>query len=1016
LKSLLYVSDGQKVIVKNSRSLIDKEMTMNVSESKRQGWLNYLKKCEIQHIEKIYDDNENAVNLAYIEFNNIFIPQKTEITYSDTETSIKLFNVFDIPNNGKYTFSDEDKFVRIKQKCYIDDGIVGADGIEYYNHLDFELSDKGNFDEKIGMYKDYLPIDGISHELYYYPKEKYYNVYKCVISNSDEEDITFTVSDIYCASPYRYIIYKDNNYDIYSGTNSDGKSFDSISLENNKYYYVDNGNISKFYDSYDDAYSDVIDKGLDESTIYKKTDLKTEISFQDRKYSDFFYNDGIYPSFETEYTKMLNGEDYSLEGSDNIYIKTNYSASDYSDQVFLILNDSYDMSLSYDVDYMSNEGFYRYFNVMGDNISGTSENNYIIVDGNKYFESANSYYNVKIGISEYHLNILDETKGNIVVSGITEKVICNKDSNGIISSVTKVSLKDNDYVGVTYQTVPYGTYIIKGKTYLADKYSVKSGDGFTYERRITYDGAMSGSMVINEVIGQRNIRCTPIMSENMTEEEKYAERSVICSTLMNNSSSFSFRFSRHIFDSYEGKNDFSLIINDVKDTEQSSNDYINVYQLSTFYEIPFVPNNSFSSDIGREWDRDETFVEKETYNNIQETADMERDMYIPSKCSMEMNDCEGIPMTMEDVNEIDYNFHFRTRNMSGWTAYEDYGKSSELSKLCSSYFCLDYPLYSGMTNGGENNDDESYNKICSASDILWFLGFSDNDVYFQKDKLSHSFIRIEFYDSPNPNTQSLLFYSTIFLDETNLYEKFIKGCNDAINNYLTVNECKIEDGNFIKIDSDVIDSIHVNTELSKLKRTSTSTSEVVTKIDNESYRLSCQFVTKDRYEARNSSDGFYAYIFKDFSTYERSRTIYMKVEFNHAGYGKTVGMYYPRKFFIESGGTKVYLGDFTTSYATLNGSDKEYELYDNSTIVIWENSKPIYYEIKSEIQKDLSVIKRGYKLKNIYRQQFIGIKVIYDKEKKKYRYYLPFVDSTCYKDNKMIFNLWEIKFNEIDGN
>ena len=38
------------------------------------------------------------------------------------------------------------------------------------------------------------------------------------------------------------------------------------------------------------------------------------------------------------------------------------------------------------------------------------------------------------------------------------------------------------------------------------------------------------------------------------------------------------------------------------------------------------------------------------------------------------------------------------------------------------------------------------------------LGFTDEDVYYQKKKISKSFIRLSFYNNKNPLDQMLLFY------------------------------------------------------------------------------------------------------------------------------------------------------------------------------------------------------------------------------------------------------------------
>ena len=57
---------------------------------------------------------------------------------------------------------------------------------------------------------------------------------------------------------------------------------------------------------------------------------------------------------------------------------------------------------------------------------------------------------------------------------------------------------------------------------------------------------------------------------------------------------------------------------------------------------------------------------------------------------------------------------------------------------------------------------------------------------------------------------------------------------------------------------------------------------------DENNRLSSRITVKGRNMLNESSDGFYLYLFKEFSRSLHPRTIYMKVEFNHAGYGQKV--------------------------------------------------------------------------------------------------------------------------------
>jgi len=181
------------------------------------------------------------------------------------------------------------------------------------------------------------------------------------------------------------------------------------------------------------------------------------------------------------------------------------------------------------------------------------------------------------------------------------------------------------------------------------------------------------------------------------------------------------------------------------------------------------------------------------------------------------------------LTSITYNLHFRVRDLvnEGW----QYMDSSAIWN-------------NGVTpsNLGENN----------VSDMLYYLGYSDNDVQNQKMNLKKTFLRLSFYDSKDPLTQKLLYYSTIFFDSGSLFGKYIKA-------------------------------------KSQLNKKGLSTTNIVLNSQDTDYRLDCSFVVRDEYFTEKSSEGFNFYYFPD-AIENGERTIYMKIEFNHAKYGRTVPM------------------------------------------------------------------------------------------------------------------------------
>jgi hypothetical protein len=180
--------------------------------------------------------------------------------------------------------------------------------------------------------------------------------------------------------------------------------------------------------------------------------------------------------------------------------------------------------------------------------------------------------------------------------------------------------------------------------------------------------------------------------------------------------------------------------------------------------------------------------------------------------------------------------------------------------------------WNGFDYNGSNFDSSKFNKFNSysgkTSDLIGYLNFTDDDIFYQKKKVSQSFLRLSFYSSNDPIEQKLLYYSTIFLDGGELYGKYIKQLsflkeqgvlngliNEQYKNALVV----LEYGDNV---------------------TSTEGARVDTKIE----------VTNE-YDRTKSSEGFNIYLFSEDKTFESEnaeKTIYMKVEFNHAGNGKTI--------------------------------------------------------------------------------------------------------------------------------
>lgn len=162
---------------------------------------------------------------------------------------------------------------------------------------------------------------------------------------------------------------------------------------------------------------------------------------------------------------------------------------------------------------------------------------------------------------------------------------------------------------------------------------------------------------------------------------------------------------------------------------------------------------------------------------------------------------------------------------------------------------LDYTEWKIDENGGWND-----NNWPDGGDLVAYAGFDDDDIYYQKKKVSMSFLRLSLYNTKDRLTQSLLGYSTMFLDGATLYKKYVQKKNTP----------------------GMVSPIVENTS---------------------EPRLSLTFSCESKYKSEQSSEGFYLYLFPSLLESQEKEDgysiVYMKVEFNNAKYGKTVPFIMP---------------------------------------------------------------------------------------------------------------------------
>lgn len=390
----------------------------------------------------------------------------------------------------------------------------------------------------------------------------------------------------------------------------------------------------------------------------------------------------------------------------------------------------------------------------------------------------------------------------------------------------------------------------------------------------------------------------------------------------------------------------------------------NIYKPIDTINIPILLSNYNGTNLHQEFVVDNMFFGVEEQKAINPPIDMEKDIYYPVTIVT-----DGADSGITEVDEIIFDLHFRTRTINDWKVVSDNNitfkdkDGNEVGAVKCNYNILDYYDWSSGNTSEliPQIHDEYISKFAKyqPSDLLYFLGFTDDDIFYQKNKVGKSFLRLSFYNGNNPNTSDLLYTSTVFMNEGSLYKKFLDYSQGG-GQYMSVKEVE-------NVNKRIKNSI-ISVSYDTYEKCDNGDGVVSDKITcDESKRLSSRFTIKNMFECAESSEGFYLYLFKNFSQGLREQTIYMRVQFNHAGVGKTI--------------------NFTQPFKEDENKDK----------------------FMLEFPTDIGILKSGCTLNKLYENLFIEIKVKYDFDLRKFVYYLPswLVD----KDNlnQMHFNLYELK-------
>ena len=465
----------------------------------------------------------------------------------------------------------------------------------------------------------------------------------------------------------------------------------------------------------------------------------------------------------------------------------------------------------------------------------------------------------------------------------------------------------------TYSITTYPTVVIEGDRYIVKNGQVEILDKYPF--RLIVESVTNGNQLLCYVDCLNDISGLTVTSKGTIMASQFLTRG-----------GYSYELYNPLFD--DG------LVAPKNDIEQMyANITYRIFNDQRYLTIPLIPSSNVGFNLQQEDIVNNEFVNKEKSNAINRIIDMERDIYYPAYRN---------PNSGNEFNLIDklvFDLHFLTRDKSTWKIRQDL-----------SYNLYDY--YDWGDNNGQLAVSNAIDGFYPPSDLIHCLNFSNNDVFYQKLKIEKSFLRLSFYNSKDPNTQQLLHTSSIFINEGEWYQKYI----DHI-------EC---DTNYINIDW--VDERERSNTINVKYDTYDDNSESVTMDENA--RLSCRFTVCNRYTSTESSEGFYLYIFREYADGLRPQDIYMKVEFNHAGEGKTINFMLP---FKKDG--------------------------DNISLL--------------NVRDDKDLIKNGVSLNELYDHLFIPLHAIYNESLKKYVYYLPdWLTRNSDKKSVMKLSLFEVKIKD----
>lgn len=746
------------------------------------------------------------------------------------------------------TNDDSYKYVSFDTIFWIENGTITIDGTTYLydaNENCIHLSD-GSI---VTNLTDISNCDGIYLKHYDTPKE----VTKFILTKAFDSLLCNYSKITYCSYLY-FINVNGNFYYIVEEKNKEGKTEFVCYIDDERYNllieYKKDGESSD--DEMEKYYAELTEENLNEYGIYNS------------------YNYNSLKSLSLYVRVKCDGE-YKYAKVEHQIINANSG-----DRVLLQITDDY-----------SNIGVGDIIKVTLDEdarlkVFSQGNEEFVIYKGNRYNLIANLCDTVTIGDYEYDLSYINgNDEGDCLVSingnDVTMSLI-EKDGKPYVKPYNLI-VSANTVNNTTYYKInKYDGVIINGEKY---KRYRKYEEGVEIENCVVTDLNDSYYLEIDDILGKNNLSCKAFLpSFTLSQETETEINSYIISRIM--SDDIRIDKCNKIF----GVVEITPYIpfyksNSMNENVFSSDYYFNLFSsLKLFCNVGYISiklpiisksgGDPIQSDIVNS-----KFFDKEREKAINPIIDMEKDIYYPKYINSDNGVYNGSYTDFNPISEIRVNLHFRTRNLDTWKIDES-----------SNWFITDYYPYKDIIL---SQDKKELKTLMEASDLVGLLGFTNNDVYYQKSKIGKSFLRFSYYDSIDPQNQTLLATSTVFMDEHSLFKKYIDNSRKNVNIYKTISETSA---------TTCIDKITVKSEFVDEKKKSskaTTCDKKNIKID-ENKRLGSRLIISNKYNTDTSSEGFYIYMFKEYSKNLHPRQIFMKVDFNHAGIGSTIPFIKPMEW------------------------------------------------------------------------------------------------------------------------